>query len=254
MVISSEDFIYIITQSSYFKGMIKMIFIEEIVPLVYKGHETMYLITDSGRVINKYTNRELIGSYDKDGYRKVSLQVAGKQRSATVHRLVALHFVSNPHNYPVIDHLDGNKQNNHATNLEWVTVQENTQRAYNMGLIKPKCGEEHGESIYTTEQIIRVCELICGDNLLYKDISKITGVSEGMINRIRNRKAWIHISKDYNFPISKYPDKRTIPDSIKSKMKNMIKVGLNNSEILDILNIPYSNKNTKIITRLRKKV
>ena len=51
-----------------------------------------------------------------------------------VHRLVAKAFIPNPDNLPVVDHIDGNKINNYVENLRWVTVRENTQAAYDMGL------------------------------------------------------------------------------------------------------------------------
>lgn len=65
--------------------------------------------------------------YDKEGNKK--------RKRASVHRLVAQAFVPNPGNKEVVDHIDGNKVNNRAENLRWVTVQENTQFAYDKDLI-----------------------------------------------------------------------------------------------------------------------
>lgn len=50
-----------------------------------------------------------------------------KNRTITVHRLVALAFIPNPNNKPQVNHIDGNRLNNHYTNLEWVTHLENLQ-------------------------------------------------------------------------------------------------------------------------------
>jgi len=53
-----------------------------------------------------------------------------------LHRLIASTFIDNSENKPAVNHIDGNKTNNHANNLEWVTIQENNQHNHNIGLIK----------------------------------------------------------------------------------------------------------------------
>jgi hypothetical protein len=59
-------------------------------------------------------------------YKSVSLSKDGKACIHKVHRLVALHFVSNPNNKPFVNHLDFDKFNNNKENLEWTTARENT--------------------------------------------------------------------------------------------------------------------------------
>jgi hypothetical protein len=55
----------------------------------------------------------------KRGYKAVVLCYEGSRKDYSVHRLVAEHFLENPNNLPVINHIDENKQNNIVTNLEW---------------------------------------------------------------------------------------------------------------------------------------
>jgi hypothetical protein len=51
----------------------------------------------------------------------VSLSKDGKAKPFRVHRLVAVAFIPNPDNLPIINHKDENKLNNNADNLEWCT-------------------------------------------------------------------------------------------------------------------------------------
>lgn len=55
-------------------------------------------------------------------------------RTYRVHRLIATAFIPNPDGKPQVNHKDGNKRNNSVENLEWVTVSENTARAWRNGL------------------------------------------------------------------------------------------------------------------------
>lgn len=67
------------------------------------------------------------------GYRKITLSVARRPRSFMVHQLVAAEFVPNHENKKLIRHIDGNKQNNHASNLRWLTSSEMMQEDWQSG-------------------------------------------------------------------------------------------------------------------------
>lgn len=117
-----------------------MRFKEEWRPL--KGYEDRFLISNKGRIKRierfngKYTIKERImkQKITKFGYNAISLWDGKLLKFHLVHRLVALNFIPNPNNKPVIDHIDGNKLNNSIENLEWVSTAENNQRAYDKGL------------------------------------------------------------------------------------------------------------------------
>ena len=93
-----------------------------------------YQVSNRGRVKSLKNGKETIlnGWIQNTGYKTVSIN----NKKESVHRLVAKAFVPNPHNKRFVNHIDGNKQNNLYTNLEWVTPKENVQHAYRIGLMK----------------------------------------------------------------------------------------------------------------------
>jgi len=86
-----------------------------------------YLIFEDGRVFSKKSNKFLKPHIDKLGYCRVDLCNDGKHKLFMNHRLVGLHFIPNPNNKEIIDHIDRNRSNNHISNLRWVTYSENNQ-------------------------------------------------------------------------------------------------------------------------------
>lgn len=94
--------------------------------------EGYYSITEDGKVYSNIYKKFLSVKYDKDGYEDLLLVCNdGKRRHFRIHRLVAMVYLGNPNDYPIVLHLDNNKRNNHYTNLKWGTISENTQQAYN---------------------------------------------------------------------------------------------------------------------------
>jgi len=84
-----------------------------------------YLIYDDGRVYNKKYKRLLKSCKNTRVYEHVVLCKNGKKKHGYIHRLVALHYLDNPENKSDVDHIDGNKLNNHVSNLRWTTNIEN---------------------------------------------------------------------------------------------------------------------------------
>ena len=85
-----------------------------------------------------HKGKEIKGKRDKDGYKTISISTGERGRRITrrVSRLVAIAFIPNPENKPFVNHIDGDKTNDHVSNLEWVTAKENTQHAWKVGLCK----------------------------------------------------------------------------------------------------------------------
>lgn len=100
-----------------------------------EGFEGLYQISNTGRVKNKRNGSiKATRVNKKTGYVITDLKAAGKKTTCYVHRLVAIAFIPNPDTYPVINHKDENRQNNHASNLEWCTQKYNVH--YGSGIEK----------------------------------------------------------------------------------------------------------------------
>tara|TARA_R110000764_G_scaffold46907_3_gene105089 strand:- start:288 stop:776 length:489 start_codon:yes stop_codon:yes gene_type:complete len=88
-----------------------------------------YSINKNGDIINNISQhkmKEWINSY---GYKTYTLRNSNEnilKNNLNTHRLLALTFIDNPHNYPCVDHIDRNKKNNSLDNLRWVSYQMNS--------------------------------------------------------------------------------------------------------------------------------
>ena len=92
-------------------------------------------VSDLGRVrSNLRDGRILKTQRDNKGYHRLRMTIRRERRSFKLHRLVAQAFVPNPENKPQVNHIDGNKDNNAASNLEWVSNVENAHHAISNGL------------------------------------------------------------------------------------------------------------------------
>jgi len=84
-----------------------------------------YLIYEDGRVWSMNSNSIKKAFLSKKRYWNIGLSHKGKESKFLVHRLLAIHFIPNPENKPVVDHKDGVTTNNSLSNLRWVTHREN---------------------------------------------------------------------------------------------------------------------------------
>lgn len=94
-----------------------------------KGYEN-YQIDENGNILNTVTHKMLKGSIGEHGYKYYRLSKDGVKKMFYAHRLVAETYIPNPENLPVVNHKDGNKQNNNIDNLEWVSYSGNVSHAH----------------------------------------------------------------------------------------------------------------------------
>lgn len=105
-----------------------------------KGYEGLYQISNTGRVksFKRLGTPERIRKQhlDRYGYPKLNLFKERIGKTKKTHRLVAEAFIPNPENKETVNHIDGNKENNHVSNLEWATHEEQVIHAMENGLYK----------------------------------------------------------------------------------------------------------------------
>lgn len=126
-----------------------------------------YEISNYGRLKYKIQSKYKItmGSKSSDGYRMATLK--GNRNnifSTSIHRLVAILFISNPENKSYVNHIDGNRENNNISNLEWTTPSENSQHAHDTNLNSSKKSiyqlDENNKIINEFESLVKAYEYL----------------------------------------------------------------------------------------------
>ena len=102
-----------------------------------------YYVSKCGKVYSKKNNIILVNCFDSDKYYLVGLIRDKKRFTKTIHRLVSQAFIPNPKNKPCVNHKNGIKTDNRVENLEWCSILENNQHAYDIKLKVLKKGKEN---------------------------------------------------------------------------------------------------------------
>lgn len=157
----------------------------------YKIHPiyTNYLVYKDGRIFSlKY--QKFIGFKDKDGY--ITVTVGNKYRRKVYHLVMDVWGEPAPINmqHPTIDHIDGNINNNHINNLQWLSRSDNLIKSHKSN---PRLGMKHGRSKLSDKDILQIRKLYSTNKYTLASLGRKYKVSYQHIKRIVSNKQWNHI-------------------------------------------------------------
>lgn len=157
-----------------------------------------YIVFENGDIFRERGWRKISQCQDKDGYAICSFWCNNKTKRYRVHRVMMMAFypIDNPENF-VVNHKDGNKQNNNLDNLEWTTISGNMKHAFALGL-KDTHGENNSRAKLTNEDVLEICEMLLNGEK-QSVIAKKFNVVSTVISRIKHKERWAEITTDYNF-------------------------------------------------------
>ena len=148
-----------------------------------EGYEGKYAVTDDGRVWSYLSDRWLKPWKSKKGYLHVDLG----RKVLKVHRLVASAFVKNDNGMPQVNHLDGDKTNNRAANLEWCDNSHNVKHAWDNGLmyVSDKLHDwNKSRRRFIPAEILTIRAMKQGGKFNNSDIARCFKVEPGTIRQI----------------------------------------------------------------------
>ena len=153
-----------------------------------------YEVTKEGEIIShSISGKQMVLSTSQSTkYKMVSLYLNGVTVNKYVHRLVAEQYCERPEGCNEVDHIDGDKFNNHADNLEWVTRAENMSRAYDANLIDCR-GTNSALSKTNESDVIEMRRLWDLREMKQGELSEMFNISRTQVSAIVNRKQWKHI-------------------------------------------------------------
>ena len=156
------------------------------------GWEGKYRVLDTGAVeyIPMWGGdwRPVKTYLTNSGYRNARLLRKNTSTHRYVHRLVAQAFVENPNGLKEVNHLDGNKANNAASNLAWVSRRDNVRHAVVSGLMRS--GERHHNSKLNWASVIEIRRLHCVEGMSQDRIALLFGVSPACVQCIVEYRTW----------------------------------------------------------------
>lgn len=163
------------------------------------GYEGMYQVSNLGRVkslerwvqnhgkLQHHPEKIRTPSKRETGYLALQLYKDNKPQNCYIHRLVAEAFLPNPDNKSTVNHINGDKKDNRADNLEWSTYTENNKHAYDTGL-NDETHRRNRKGSFTVEQYDKDMNLIKTYPSI-REAERQTGIDSRSIS-LGIRKGW----------------------------------------------------------------
>ena len=153
------------------------------------GYST-YEVTPDGYIISLKQGLVLRPFIDRFGYCNYSLwRDDGVRFTMRAHQLVAKVYLPNPHNHPQVNHKDGNKLNNHFSNLEWVSNLDNAHHAIEHGLMP--------HAVLNESQVHQICQML-EQGHTQSNIARRLNLTRSSVSSVKNKRTWMHISEHYD--------------------------------------------------------
>jgi hypothetical protein len=156
------------------------------------GFEGLYAVSDLGRVkriatANGATAGAILSGSPNPRYLQVGLRKGGRTYFRSIHRLVAMAFVPNPQGLPEVHHVDENKLNNRADNLEWISIAKHRSLHPidhdHSKRVMPH-GEKHWATKVTDAEVIEIQEAYATGWATCQSLGERYGISKMQVSRI----------------------------------------------------------------------
>lgn len=162
------------------------------------GNYLDYKVREDGVIFSKRNGKPLKYRLNDKGYPTVMLQRNKKAICRRVHRIVAEVFCFNPSNKPCVNHKDRNRQNYHASNLQWMTHSENVKHSIKNGgrknWTRNNAGTRNSNNKYSWNMICAIRILYSEHSYSQNQLADIFNITQGKVSKIVNNKIWKSVS------------------------------------------------------------
>ena len=163
-----------------------------------RAHERINKSGSITKVPEKFMSPRPMPNYKCPSYIAIGIDLrkeGGERKTVRVSRLVAIAFVPNPNNFPVVNHIDNNPANNRADNLEWTTMKGNSQHCVKSGRAYTgnQKGVNNGRCKHSEAQVKQAKHLLAEQKYSHQEIADATGMTRSAVSEISCGRRWKEI-------------------------------------------------------------